>query len=133
MEIALDKKTYQLKASTVWFDEDGIFYSVPLPGVKSITTREEMMEEMNKLREIIGNKKVCMIAEVDPNAPPPKREDREYIAKELKSITKALAMITNSPMSRMIANLFFTFMPPTYPTKMFTNEKDAKEWIKQYL
>jgi hypothetical protein len=42
-------------------------------------------------------------------------------------------MITTSPVSKMIANLFFGFKPPSYPVKMFTNKEEAVSWIKQYL
>jgi hypothetical protein len=44
-----------------------------------------------------------------------------------------MAIVTSSPLSRMMANLFFSFKPPQYPVKMFQNEKDATEWIRQYL
>jgi len=46
---------------------------------------------------------------------------------------KAIAMVSDSALGKMLANLFFTLKKQPYPTKMFTNEQDAKEWLMQYL
>jgi len=88
---------------------------------------------MDEFRKITGGKKTCMILETDSSAPPPKKEDRDWIAQELDSVTKAMGIISTSPLGRMLANLFFGFKPPAYPVKFFSNQVEAKEWIKQYL
>lgn len=123
-----------MTASVIWFDEDGIMYSVPKPGAPVEQTVDEIKKEMDRFRQIIGpKKKVCIILKMDPNAPPPKRELRDLAATEIESVTKAMAIITTSPLSRMIANLFFGLKPSAYPVKMFTDVGEAKAWIKQYL
>jgi hypothetical protein len=120
--------------STMWFDEDGVLYSVPKPNVPQPQhSKEEAEMEMEKFRSLVGHKKTCMILLTDSTAPPPKKEDRDWIAKELDSITKAMGIISTSPLSRMVANLFFGLKPPAYPVKFFSNADDAKKWIKQYL
>jgi hypothetical protein len=107
---------------------------LPKPGVaEPVLTREETLAQMKDFKKIIGNKKVCMILETNANSKPPKKEDRDFIAEQLTDITKAMGIISSSPLSRMVANLFFGLKPPAYPVKFFSNEKEAKEWIKQYL
>jgi len=133
MEIPKNVKTYDMRSSTMWLDEDGILFSVPKPDAPLEQTNEEIKVEMEKIRAMLNNKKVCMILESNPNSKPPKREQRDFIASEIESITKAMAIVTNSPLSRMIANLFFGLKPPSYPVKMFSNDAEAKNWIKQYL
>ncbi len=132
MQPPKDAKTVDFATSTIWFDGEGVMYSVPKPNAVLPTTREESSKQMEKFREIAGGKKVCMILQMDSSAPPLKKEDRDWIAKELDSVTKAMAIISNSPLSRMIANLFFGLKPPAYPAKFFSNETEAKAWIKQY-
>jgi hypothetical protein len=117
----------------MWFDEDGILYSVPKPNAPQPQTKEEALLQMDEFRKIINNKRTCMITISESTAPPPKKEDRDWIAKELDSVVKAMAIITVSPLSRMVANLFFGLKPPAYPVKFFSNREDAKDWIKQYL
>ena len=127
-----------MTSSLLWLDDDGVLYSIPKPGVvpPETMTREETLEEMRKFKEAVGltnGKKACMILETNSTSKPPKKEDRDFIAEQLNEITKAMAVISSSPLSRMIANLFFGLKPPVYPVRFFSNEKEAKEWIKQYL
>jgi len=133
MEIPKNVKTYELTSSILWFDNDGILYSVPKPGIPPKLDKEGLKKEMDKFRAITGDKKVCIVTESNPNSQPPSKAERDYIAEEINSVTKAMAIVTSSPVSKMIANLFFGLKPPPYPAKMFTNERDAREWIKQFV
>lgn len=133
MEIPKDAKIIEWTTSFIWFDEDGVMYSKPKPGVvEPELTREESAQQMEEFKKLLGHKKVCMILETNANSKPPKKEDRDFIADQLNQIVKAMGLISSSPLSRMIANLFFGLKPPPYPVKFFSNEKEAKEWIKQY-
>jgi len=134
LQIPENAKTYELNNSIIWFDNEGILYSQPKAVIDDEASDEEILSEMEKFRAITGNKKVCMIAEAHPKGgKPPKKEQRALIAKEISSVTKAMAVITTSSLSRMIINLFFGFKPPDYPVKMCKNEQEAKEWIRKYL
>jgi hypothetical protein len=133
INIPTDVKTFAMSGSTAWLDHDGIFYSVPNEGAPPQQSIDEIKKEMNALRKIIGDKKVCMILESNSKATSPPKEQRDFIADEINSVAKAIAIISSSPLSRMVANLFFSFKPPEYPYKMFSNVSEAKAWIKQYL
>jgi hypothetical protein len=132
MTIPPNVKTYELSSSILWIDEKGIVYSLPKPGAPPEITMEEVKKEMDKFRQIIGNKKVCLIIESNANSKAPKKEQRDAIAAELDSVTKAMAIISTSPLSRMIANLFFGLKPPPYPVKMCSSEEEARSWMQQY-
>lgn len=132
MEIPKNVKTYDMTSSIIWFDEDGILFSVPKPGPPPELSKEQIKEEVEKFMAIIGNKKICMVSEANPNTRPPTKAERDMAAEFINPITKAMAIVTTSPVARMIANLFFGLKPPPYPAKMFSNEKDAVEWIRQF-
>jgi hypothetical protein len=120
--------------ATMWFDEDGVLFSIPKTGVpQPKLSREEGEREMEKFRQLLGNQKRCMILQTDNTAAPPKKEERDWAAKELDSVTKAMGIISTSPLSRMVANLFFGLKPPAYPVKFFSDATEAKNWIRQYL
>lgn len=133
MEIPAGVKTYELTSSIMWFDENGILFSCPKPEVPPVLTMEEIKKEMDKFRKITGGKKVCLVSESNPKSPAPAKEQRDFIASEINSVVKAMAIITTSPVSRMIVNLFFGLKPPPYPAKLFTDQKEAVQWIKQYV
>lgn len=130
VEIPADIKTFELSGSVIWFDEDGILYSVPKPDIQP--TIQEMEADITSFKTYTGNRKVCIIIESSSRSEVPNKEEREFIAKGLAEVVKAMAIITRTPLSKMIANLFFAFKPPPYPTKMFTDVVEAREWILKH-
>lgn len=132
MEIPKDVQTHDMPTSTLWI-KDGIVYSTPKPDSIQEISGEQIKRDMQKFRDAIGNEKVCMVVEINPKSRPAAKEERDLVAAEITSIVKAMALITTSPVTKMVANLFFGFKPPPYHVKMFLNETDATNWIKQYL
>lgn len=63
----------------------------------------------------------------------PGKESREYGAIELPNMVIAIAMMSGSVLGAWVANVFFILKPQPYPTKMFTDEKEARKWLEQYL
>lgn len=132
MEIPKGVKTYEMAASVVWINEDGVLFSAPKPGPPPELSLDEIRKEMEKFKAIIGEKKVCMVTEPNPHSRPPTKAERDLVAQLINDVTKAMAIVTISPVARMIANLFFGLKPPPYPAKMFKTEKEAMEWINQF-
>jgi hypothetical protein len=134
IEIPDKTSIIQLSRSEAWLDEEGILYSVPRPDAESGTISEEDIHgDVTKIKEMIGEKKVGIILEINPVTPIPSKVQRDLIAKQLDALTIALGIITGSPLTKMVANLYFGFKPPEYPVKMFTEVEEAKNWIRQYL
>lgn len=122
-------KLIETRAATLWFDKDGILYSISKK--VSAETLEETKKSVEEFKKLFGDKKFCMILDVT-NSAPTTREVRQYAAEELEKIIKAAAIIADSAFAKMLTNLFFNLKPPPYPIKMFNNEIDAKEWVLQY-
>jgi len=61
------------------------------------------------------------------------RDAREYMATEGGKYLKAGALLVDSALSKMIGNLFLSINKPQVPTKLFTDEQQAKEWLQHYL
>ena len=130
MQAPENAKTFELPGSTMWFDELGILNSVS----KKAPPRNlaETKEIIQKLKGILKQEKVCMLID-STNSSPPFKEVRDYLSQEMPKITKAIALISSSPLGRMVANLFFNIKKQPYPVKMFNKEQEAREWLKQYL
>ncbi len=56
---------------------------------------------------------------------------RKYIAEETGDVINAVALITRSPISRVIGNFFIGINKPTYPARLFTNQHDAIHWLQE--
>lgn len=124
-----DTQIYELPASIIWFDSDGILYS---KAKKVSQTIEEARAALIEFVKITEGKKVCMISD-NTDSPPTNKEMRDFAAEVIPEIAKAIAVVSRSSVGRMAANLFFSLKKQPYPVKFFENEIDAKEWIKQYL
>ncbi len=123
-------EVFEFPTSTMWFDENGILCSI----AKKVPSRtiEEAKKTMEELRKITNGKKVCLLSD-STDSPPANKEFRDYAAEVLPEIAKAVAIISRSAVGKMAANLFFSIKIQPYPVKMFTDEIEAKEWLKQYL
>lgn len=116
--------------SIMWFDEHGILCSVAKKVPQQ--TVEEAKQTMEKFLKITGGKKVCLLSD-STDSPPANKEMRDYAAEVIPEIAKAVAIISRSAVGKMAANLFFSIKKQPYPVKMFNEETEAKEWLKQYL
>lgn len=61
------------------------------------------------------------------------RDARDYMASVGAILVIAGALITGSQLNRTIGNIFLTIDKPPVPTKLFTNEQKARQWLKGYL
>jgi hypothetical protein len=126
-----DVDVHESKGGIWWIDMDGILYSKSKKNAPK-PTKEDSEEELKSLKRIVGDRKMCMIADIS-EIKSASREDRDLAAAELEKLVKAMAMVTTSPLSKMVVNLFFGLKPASYPVKIFNTEKEAKSWIIQYL
>ena len=116
--------------STSWYDENGIMYSVYKKGASQ--TMEEARATVETFKQTLNGKKICLLADVTHTSQS-SRETREYLAEELPKFIKAIAMVSDSSLGKMLANLFLTLKTQPYPTRMFNSEKEARDWLQQYL
>lgn len=61
------------------------------------------------------------------------KEARDYFGEEGSKFIKAGALIIISPLTKILGNIFLNINQPKVPTRIFTNEKDAIEWLKKYI
>lgn len=125
-----DVKVIEFPTSTMWFDEHGILCSVSKKVPQQ--TVEEAKKTIAAFIQLTGGKKICLLSD-STDSDPLNKEMRDYVAEVIPEIVKAVAVISRSAVGTMAANLFFSIKKQPYPVKMFTEESEAKEWLKQYL
>ena len=129
MEPPKNSNVIDFPTSTMWWDE-GILCSVAKKAPPQ--TVEEAKKTIEEFKKITGGKKVCLLSD-STDSTPLSKEMRDYAAEVIPEIAKAIAIISRSAVGKMAANLFFSIKKQPYPVKMFTDENEAKEWLKQYL
>ena len=58
---------------------------------------------------------------------------RKYFGQQNKKTVMAIALLIQSKIQESFGNLYLRFSSPSIPTKMFTNENEAKQWLKTIL
>jgi hypothetical protein len=129
MDIPKNVKLYEHGMATFWFDELGILHSVSKSGPRTI---EIMDEYISFVRTMVNNRRVCILTDIS-NAGTMDKNVRDYTATQLQKVYKAMAIISSTAVGSMIGKVFLQLEGQPYPTAMFHNEKDAKEWLIQYL
>lgn len=130
MEPPKNIEVFEWETSRFWFDEKGILCSISKK-VKPQSLEETKMI-VNDFRKLIGDRKVCLLLDVT-NSSEASKEVRDYAAVEFPKFVKAMALISKSALGKMLGNLFFSVKSQPYPSKIFNDEKEAKEWLQQYL
>jgi hypothetical protein len=128
IKIPTDRETFEGEIATYWM-EDGILVSLsknPRRTVANIT------DNVALVKRITNNKKVPLLIYLS-NSPVPDRETQRFSTEQLPNVYTAMAMVSAPGLASFIMNLLFKFQSPPIPMKNFTNDKEAKEWLKQYL
>jgi hypothetical protein len=121
---------FEITSSVIWVDEYGIVCAVPKNRRRKIEHFEEMFAFFAKLME--GKSKLCLLIEAD-NEIPLRNEVRDYIATELPKYIKAHAVVSVVPLERTLSTTFIRLNEVGIPINLFSNEKEAKEWLKTFL
>ena len=111
-----------------WFAPDGILYSY---SKNPIRTAKNITENIALVKSITDNKIIPLLIYLS-NSPIPDKATRKFAAEQLPNVYSAMAMVSKPGLSKFIMNILFSIKPPAIPMKSFTDDKQAKEWLKQY-
>ena len=123
-----DREIIKGEIADYWF-EDGILVSL---SKSTLRTVESISRNVALVKQITGNKPVPLLIYL-ANSPIPDKETRKFSTEQLPVIYKAMAMVSKPGLSKFIMNILFALKPPPIPMKSFTDDKEAKEWLKQYF
>lgn len=112
-----------------YLDADGILYSYSKPPLRTV---KNISENIALVKQITGGKKVPMLIYLS-KSPIPDKETRNFSAEQLPNVYAAMAMVSKGGLAQFIMNLLFKFKAPPIPMKSFSDDKEAKEWLKQFL
>jgi len=123
-----DREIFEGEIATYWFDE-GILVSLSKSPKRTV---ELIKANVQLVKQITNNKPVPLLIYLS-NSPVPDKETRKYSTEQLPVIYSAMAMVSKPGLSRFIMNILFSLKKPPIPMKGFTDDKEAREWLKQYL
>ena len=123
-----DKELFEGEIATYWFD-DGILVSLSKSPKRTV---ENIKANVQLVKQITNNKPTPLLIYLS-NSPVPDTAARKYSTEQLPVIYAAMAMVSKPGLAKFIMNLLFALKNPPIPMKSFTDDKEAKEWLQQYL
>jgi hypothetical protein len=123
-----DRTVFEGEIADYWMD-NGILVSLsksPKRTVQNITGNIALV------RSITNDKKVPLLIYLS-NSPVPDKETRKFASEQLPKVYTAMAMVSKPGLASLIMNVLFRLKAPPIPMKNFTNDNEAKEWLKQFL
>jgi hypothetical protein len=95
-------------------------------------TVKNISENIALVKQITGGKKIPLLIYLS-KSPVPDKETRKFSSEQLPNVYTAMAMVSSGGLAQFIMNILFKFKPPLIPIKCFSDDKEAKEWLKQFV
>ena len=95
-------------------------------------TVENISENVELVKKITGNQPVPLLIFLKPS-PMPDKPTRELSKQKLPEIYTAMAMVSEGNLGAFIMNILFRLQKSPIPMKSFSDENDARNWLKQFL
>jgi hypothetical protein len=128
MTAPTDSQIWKGEIADYWLN-DGILISLSKNPKRTV---ENISANVTLVKNITNNKKVPLLIYLS-NSPVPDKATRKFATEQLPVIYSAMAMVSKPGLSKLIMNILFALKPPPIPMKSFTDDKEAKEWLKKYL
>lgn len=123
------QKTVETPAGSVALDYAGIVWLTSEGEINAAGARS-LYEDRTRIG--CADRKQRLIVDLRKN-PKPNKEARDFAdSDEVVGITAAMALLTNSAISRMVGNFFLGFNRASFPTRMFSSEADARRWLESF-
>lgn len=91
---------------------------------------DEAKRQVELVAELTGNKPVLVLVDTRGSFSVPSLEAKEYIASVNYKIAEAI-LVKTLP-NRILGNLYLKIIGNKYPSKMFTKEQEALEWLRKF-
>jgi len=124
------KKVIELTWFTTWM-EDGICRTV----VKSNAVIElhHAQENTDTVVTLSNNSQPPILVDIRKIKSINKEARDHFAMRDRKPRVCAIAMLINSPLSKVVGNFYLAINQPSVPTKLFNSEDKAIEWLKQFV
>jgi hypothetical protein len=114
----------------IYLGEDGIMRLITKPNTHSVL--ETSMEEVEAMKYLSQGKRVPLFSDIR-NMLSVSPETRTYTnSEEVVSCFTAVGMLVGNVFSRVIGSFIVGINRPSYPVRLFTDEKKALDWLKNY-
>ncbi len=125
------KDAIEVSKYWTWMGNDGIGRTKTKPACEVKVS--DAIENSAAVTALFTGKKFPLLID-SRNIKSMEREARKHFSTNGRETKiNSFAVLVKSPLSRVIGNFFMGLNKPPVPARLFDNEADAIEWLKQYL
>ena len=122
-------ETVETRISTLYRSPEGILYARVKKGI--LETLPMAQENGAALMALKGNDPPMPILIDFSKAAGQDQETRKYYAERSGDWCTKAAILIQSPIARVMGNIYLGLNKPTVPTQLFTTEEAALAWLKR--
>ncbi len=127
-ELKVETSTQKL----YWDSDNDIVWGELFADLTTEELAKENIDAQESVRDAVSKAKTRVLIDMTAVSEISK-EARDYFANErTASIQRATALLTGSPVSRVIGNFFLGLNKPSYPTRLFTDPQEAIKWLQTF-
>lgn len=119
------------RVARLWLGEDGIVRIIHVPGAE--VTLEDAKETMAVYLKIYQGKKRPLLVDTKTMKSLARGARHYFAGEEAAAVASAVAIIVGTPVSRVSGNFYLGLSNPHLPTRLFSSEDEALEWLKGYI
>jgi hypothetical protein len=113
----------------MWLRPDGIVTIVFAPRVATGLT--DARAAVDAMIQLTGGRRSPLLVDMHGFGPPD-RSARLELARR-GDVVSAVALIVDTPLSRMLGTFFLSVSKPPYPTRLFEDEASALAWLQTFV
>ena len=119
------------RVAKLWLGEDGIVRIIHVPGAE--VTLEDAKETMLAYMQIRQDKRRPLLVDTRTMKSLAREARKYYAGDEAAQVASAVAIIVGTPVSRVLGNFYLGLSNPHLPSRLFSSDDEALEWLKGYL
>jgi len=120
-----------VRVAGLWLGEDGIVRIIHVPGAE--VTLEDAKETMLAYLQIREDKRRPLFVDTRTMKFLAREARQYYAGDEAAKVASAVAIIVGTPVSRVLGNFYLGLSNPHLPSRLFSSDDEALDWLKGYL
>ncbi len=119
------------RVNKVWLGEDGIARIIHVANAE--VTLEDAKETMAAYLKLNQGKRRPLFIDTKTMKSMSRETRKFYAGAEAAKVASAAGIIVGTPVSRVLGNFYLGLSNPHLPSRLFTSDAEALEWLKGYL
>lgn len=129
LRIAPPPHAVRTRTCLLWYDE--LFYGVFLD--RAEVTGDDARENLAVILELVKGRRAPVLVDLRFIRSQSAEARAVFAGHEATRVTQALALIIDSPLSRMLGNFYLGFNKPQTPSRLFTSVADGEAYLRTFL